>query len=327
MMGENHALPTGLESLLEYGSSGGRICPLFGAWQRFWRSLRDSAHDRRTTGYDIAMCVDDDENSNRLRFELPLPNILSSWWATSDLQKMETLRQQILWAAQHDLLDLADGFLRGLNADDWHYAVVPSTCSSFDDMARQRTVMAIKERIRQAENRQRRLAAAQAHRDKKASIDSGYANSLDQDLIRAYRATAYTVLAEPEFALRIKERSAALAELFDRTGKSCAAYITAWNPKGESCDQAFNTAAQERLTASVEELGLAYLKGEGRGEIGDWPPEKSLLILGCTRGRVKKLGHAFKQNAVVWVGADAVPELIVLMPLNKTQERRHEQQS
>lgn len=313
-MVEDHTMPTGLESLLEFSASDGRVCPSFGAWQRFWRLLTDSARARRTTGYDIGMSVDDDEASYRLRFEPPRPNILSSWWATSDVQKMETLRQQILWAAQHNVLDVADGFLRGLNADAWHSAVVPSTSSSFESMAREQTDRAIEERARQAENRHRRLAAAQAHRDRKAAIDRGYASSLDQDLIRAYRATAYTVFAQPEFALRIGERSAAMANLFDRTSCRCAAYITAWNPKGEACDPAFNAAAQKRLAASVEELGFDYLQGEGRGEIGDWPPEESLLILGCTRSRAKKLGQMLKQNAVVWVGADAVPELIMLMP-------------
>jgi hypothetical protein len=296
-----------------------RICPQPQAWHRLWLELKSGAQARHKTGYDIALSVDDDEASCRLRFEPPPPNILAGWWGSSDVQKMETLRQQILWAAQHNVLDVADGFLRGLNAEKWHCAVVPSASSSFDDMAREQQERAIEERASQAENRHRRLAAAQAHRDRKSSIDRGYASSLDQHLIRAYRATAYTVFAEPEFALRIGERSAALANLFDRTGNSCAAYITAWNPKGEACDPAFNAAAQKRLAASVEELGLDYLQGEGRGEIGDWPPEESLLILGCTRSRAKKLGHAFKQNAVVWVGADAVPELIMLMPLGMAQ--------
>lgn len=319
-MPENFTRPTSLESLLQFGASDGRVCPSFGVWQRFWKLLKDSARDRRTTGYDIGMSVDDDDPSYGLRFEPPRPNILSSWWATSDVQKMETLRQQILWAAQHNVLDVADGFLRGLNADAWHRAVVPSTSSSFDEMAREQKKMAIEECLTQAENRHRRLAAAQAHRDRKAFIDRASASSLDQDLICAYRATSYTVFAEPEFALRIGERSVALADLFDRTGNSCAAYITAWNPKGEACDPAFNAAVQERLAAAVKELGLHYLQGEGRAEIGDWPPEASLLILGCTRSRAKKLGHRFKQNAVVWAGADAVPELIMLMPLNKERE-------
>ena len=126
-MAKDRAVPTGLKSLLEFCTSNARICPLFDAWHRLWQLLKDSARDRRTTGYDIAMSVDDDEASYRLRFEPPLPNLLSSWWATSDVQKMETLRQQILWAAQHDVLYVAERFLRGLDAEEWHCRAEPST--------------------------------------------------------------------------------------------------------------------------------------------------------------------------------------------------------
>lgn len=309
-----------VDGLLAYCKAETRICPQPTVWHELWQRLKASASERRTTGDDIAMSVDDDRATHRLRYEPPLPNILSSWWGTSDVQKIETLRQQILWAAQHEVLDVADAFLRGLTADEWHCRAEPSTSSVIQDMEHEWRMKVEAERERQAENRARRLAEAQAHRDRKPAIDRRYASTLDQQLISAYRATAYIVFAEPEFALRIGERSAVLADLLDRTGNSCAAYITAWNPESAACDPAFNAAAQERLAAAVEELDLDYLQGEGRGEIGDWPPEESLLILGCTRSRAKALGHRFKQNAVVWVGADAVPELIMLMPFNKERE-------
>ena len=308
-----------LSSLLSFCTSEWRICPQPQAWHRIWLALKSGAQDRRKTGYDIALSVDVGGAARRLRYEPPRPNILSSWSATSDVQKMETLRKQLVWAAQHAVLDVADGLLRSLTMDEWRRSGEPSTSSVDQFIEDERRLKAFAERARQVENRQMRLDTAQAHRDRKVSVDCDYASKLDQDLLRAYRATAYQVFAEPEFALRIGERSARLAELFDRNGKTCAAYITAWNPKGAACDPSFNAAAQERLAASVKELGLEYLKGEGKGEIGDWPPEESLLILGCTRSRAKKLGHAFKQNAVVWVGANAVPELIMLMPLGMVQ--------
>lgn len=306
-----------LDSLMLFCTTESRICPQWGAWARLWDLLKVGARERRTTGYDIAMSVEDDTTSHRLRYEPPRPNILSSWWATSDVQKIETLRKQLIWAAQHDLLDVADDFLRGLGADQWHYNPVPDDWSAFQAMEEEWRAKVIADQAQQAENRDLRLHKAQSHRDRKPAIDRRYQGILDQGLIRAYRATNYMVFADPPFALRIGEHSAMLARILEERAVSCAAYITAWNPKGVAAAQVTNEAAQQRLRVEVEELGFECLSGEGRGEIGDWPPEASFLILGCSRSRAKKLGHQFKQNAVVWIGPNAVPELIMLMPFNK----------
>ena len=318
-MSDDFATERRLEELLTYCTSDERICPQPILWHQLWQLLKGRARARRTTGYDIAQSVDEDEGTYRQRFEPPLPNVLSSWWGTSDVQKMETLRKQLLWAAQHGVLDVAEAFLRGLAPDDWHRRAEPSTWSVSQIMEQEWRDRVLHARAEQAQNREARLSSARAHRDRKPAIDQRYAGSLDQDLIRAYRATNYMVCAEPSFELRIGEHSAPLASLFDEREVSCAAYITAWNPEGIAVAQEANEAAQRRLRAEAVELGFECIEGEGRGEIGDWPPEESLLILGCNRSRAKKLGHQFKQNAVVWVGADAVPELIMLMPLNEVQ--------
>jgi hypothetical protein len=152
--------------LLNFCTSQQRICPQPIPWHEFWQLLKDSARERRSTAYHIAMSVDDDEVSYRLRFEPPLPNILSAWWATSDVQKMETVRKQVVWAAQHAVLDVADGFLRGLTIDEWLRCAEPSTSSVDQFIEDERRLKAVAERARQAENRQRRLATAQAHRDR-----------------------------------------------------------------------------------------------------------------------------------------------------------------
>lgn len=315
-MSDHFATERKLEELLNYCNTHERICPQPIMWHQLWQLLKDRARERRTTGYDLAQSVDD-EATYRLRFEPPRPNILSSWWATSDVQKMETLRKQLLWAAQHGVLDVAEAFLRGLTPDDWHRRARPTTTSVDEDIEHERRARAVETHAAQAKNRVARLGRSQTHRDRKHAIDQRYSASLDQDLIRAYRATNYVVFAEPSFALRIGEHSAPLASLFEEQGVSCAAYITAWNPEGIAVDQEANEAAQKWLRVQAEELGLECFAGEGRGEIGDWPPEESLLLLGCSRSRAKKLGHQFRQNAVVWVGADGVPGLIVLMPLRR----------
>lgn len=314
-MSDHFATERELKELLSYCTAQGRICPQPIIWHQLWQLLKGRSRERRTTGYEIAQSVDEDRAAYRPQFEPPLPNILSLCWATSDVQKMEKLRKQLLWAAQHGVLDVAEAFLRGLAPDDWHRRAHPTTSSVDEGIEHERRARAVETRAAQAKNREARLCRAQAHRDRKPAIDQRYSASLDQDLIRAYRATNYVVFTDSPFALRIGEHSAPLAHHYNERGVSCATYITGWNPKGVAVTYDANETAQKRLRAEAEELGFECIEGEGGGEIGEWAPEASLLILGCSRSRAKRLGHKFKQNAVVWIGPNAVPELVVLMPL------------
>lgn len=165
-----------------------------------------------------------------------------------------------------------------------------------------------------ATSRQERLAKAAEHRARKGEADARRRSSLAPALVAAYQATEFHVFAQPPFALRVDERSEAAAGLAAAHGASCAAFVTAWNPESKPASDATNAEAQRRLVAEVEREGYAWLPGEGRGATGDWPPEASLFVLGLPRGKAKALGRAFRQNAVVWVGADAVPELLLLGP-------------
>jgi hypothetical protein len=45
---------------------------------------------------------------------------------------------------------------------------------------------------------------------------------------------------------------------------------------------------------------------------GKWPDEHGFLVMGWSLRSVKALGHTFGQNAVLWVGKDAVPKLVLL---------------
>ena len=40
--------------------------------------------------------------------------------------------------------------------------------------------------------------------------------------------------------------------------------------------------------------------GEGIGDDGTWPPERSLLVLGIDHAGAVQLGHRFGQRAIVW---------------------------
>jgi hypothetical protein len=131
--------------------------------------------------------------------------------------------------------------------------------------------------------------------------------------VQAYLETDYRVLGDAPFTLKIDAPSAALAALYAATGASCSAFITAWNPFSEPARHPLaNDAAQRALRTKVAQRGLRIIDGIGQHPSGDWPGEASLLVLGLEREMAQDLGRQFRQNAVIWCGANAIPELILL---------------
>ena len=76
------------------------------------------------------------------------------------------------------------------------------------------------------------------------------------------------------------------------------------------------TQANERGHAELAHLlqghGVAAIEGSGSGKDTDWPAEKSWFALGLQLDPAKDIGRRFDQDAIVWVGPDAVPQLILL---------------
>jgi hypothetical protein len=139
-------------------------------------------------------------------------------------------------------------------------------------------------------------------------------SALSPDLIAAFRATDYRVYASPgpDFILRIGCRSSELAGLHAARGVTGSAHLTAWNPLSQSTAPETNRAAQERLLADLLALNAATLPGFGVNPAEDWPGEEHVLAIGLSRDAAIGLGQKYKQNAIVWSGADAIPELILL---------------
>ena len=136
--------------------------------------------------------------------------------------------------------------------------------------------------------------------------------TLEPALLEAYRETHYEVDGPRPIVLRVGERCEPLAELMAAEGASCAAFITAFNPFSEPLGDEENEALLGSLRGSLTGAGWTLFEGQGRHPSGEWAPESSLLILGMERGEAAELGARWRQNAVVWVGAGAVPELVLL---------------
>ena len=133
------------------------------------------------------------------------------------------------------------------------------------------------------------------------------------DKVRAYLATDYRLGHTPQdIVLTIGQRSERLAALFAGKGLHCGAFITAYNPRGTVQADAANDKAHAQLAAKLAELRLQVIEGSGSEEGTDWPAEKSYFALGLALEPAKAIGIHFDQDAIVWVGPDAVPQLILL---------------
>jgi hypothetical protein len=135
---------------------------------------------------------------------------------------------------------------------------------------------------------------------------------LPESLISAYRATRYRVFTSPDFELAVGQRSSALADLYRTHAANSAAFLTAWNPEGNLQNETANREAFARLQERVAACSVTIIAGFGEDPDGVWAGEESLLALGLSREAACDIGAEFRQNAIVWAGADAVPELILL---------------
>ena len=136
---------------------------------------------------------------------------------------------------------------------------------------------------------------------------------IEPDKVRAYLATDYRFgAAGNEIVLKIGKRSDQLAILFARHGVECGAFLTAYNPQGRLQSAAANDLGHVELAQLLRGKGLTIIEGAGSECGSDWSEERSWFALGLALSSAKELGTRFAQDAIVWVGPDAVPQLILL---------------
>ncbi|MCV2422733.1 DUF3293 domain-containing protein [Paucibacter sp. DJ4R-1] len=139
-----------------------------------------------------------------------------------------------------------------------------------------------------------------------------FESSIDGGLVQAYRETDFRVHGDDPFTLNVDEACPALAAAHKRYGVNCSAYITAWNPLGIDQEIGVNTQRNMDLAAELRTRSLASFEGIGQHPSNQQPGEESYLIFGLTLEAAKTLGTKWEQNAIIWSGADAVPQLIML---------------
>ena len=138
------------------------------------------------------------------------------------------------------------------------------------------------------------------------------ASQIERATIEAYLATDYRAPADRPLVLHIGRRNAELIALYQYLAVDSASFLTAWNPYSIPQTEPENRAAQQQLLAALDRLGVRHRPALGADPSGLWPPEESCLALGIDIETAADLGRRFRQNGIVWAGADAVPRLFLL---------------
>ena len=135
---------------------------------------------------------------------------------------------------------------------------------------------------------------------------------IPQSSIQAYLETNYHVSGASPLTLNIGVANAGLAALHKTHSVESSAYVTACNPYSQALDDSANDARQAVLARELHHHGLTCIKGVGQHPTNGWPGEQSFLVLGLSREEARMLGVRHEQNAIVWCGPDAIPELVLL---------------
>jgi hypothetical protein len=129
----------------------------------------------------------------------------------------------------------------------------------------------------------------------------------------AYLATDYVAFNESRASsIRIGRHSLVIDGLLAKMKTRSGTFITAWNPFSKSQSAGSNAQWDRELKSYLSASGFAFLTGEGRDEIGEWPPEPSVFAFGLSRAQAASIGRRFRQNAIVYVPFGRPAELIML---------------
>lgn len=133
--------------------------------------------------------------------------------------------------------------------------------------------------------------------------------------ISAYRATIYRIGAGSDaICLRIGTHSKKLLRLYAASGHNCGLFISAFNPHSEVQSDEANEAAHARLGTELGAPTANVIEGIGVAPSAADEPweEKSFFALGIALDAAREIGGRYRQNAIVWVGRDQVPQLHLL---------------
>lgn len=138
-------------------------------------------------------------------------------------------------------------------------------------------------------------------------------SAIPQQLVDSYAKTIYRIDTVPEpIYLHIDTFSAPLALLLQDTDSHHAAIVSAYNPFSRPLPIEENLTAHRSLRHCLQHQGYSIVEGSNIDPCAQWPAEKSFFVSGIDPDTAQSIGRQFNQNAIVRIGADAVPRLLLL---------------
>ena len=137
-------------------------------------------------------------------------------------------------------------------------------------------------------------------------------STIDASIAQAYLETDYNVHGEMPMKLKVGDFNQTLLSLHEQHKVRSSAFITACNPFSREVDNATNAMFQTELASELQAKGTAFIDGIGKHSSNNWPGEPSFLVFGLSLDDAKTLGAKHEQNAIIWCGPDAIPQLILL---------------
>jgi len=147
----------------------------------------------------------------------------------------------------------------------------------------------------------------------RGNIQEGTMAEMNHELLQAYVDALYRVEGTSDF--KVGEYSEELARLHAAHEARHSHFITAFNPASKRLSAEENAARHAELGQKLDAMKAVHLAAAGLDPEGQWPPEPGYLVFDMADDDVLALGREYEQNAVVAIGADAVPRLVVLEKL------------
>lgn len=136
---------------------------------------------------------------------------------------------------------------------------------------------------------------------------------ISKDIIANYLSTHYQIGNNSDsISLQINQYSESLARLLVTSKQSCASIISAYNPLSQLQSNEKNLTSHALLQKFLSDRSYTMIESFNIDPAKLWPTEKSFFVLGLDLNTSKSLGRQFNQNAIVWIGSNAIPQLILL---------------
>jgi hypothetical protein len=173
-----------------------------------------------------------------------------------------------------------------------------------------------KEEVRNRESSYPPSKLALRRSEKQESNVRNTLNRPNPKLITAYLNTEYRIASSPFPALKIGQYSEGLSRIMAQFEVNRAVLITGDNPFSTEASSEDNEIARTKLYIHLSEYVAVSVDVLNVDPAGGWPDEVGYLALGLEKEWGREVARSFGQIAFVYIGADAVPELV----LTETQE-------